>query len=320
MASPLICYFVGMKRYTPSRRQFLRTGTGITAGGLLFPLLSCGDSGASDSAPASAPASDATPAAAGDLANFGLQLYTLRDLMPKDPKGTLRQVADMGYDQIEGYEGPRGMFWEMEAREWKDYCDELGLNMVSCHLNIRENLEEKIGQLASIGAAYAVCPAIGGQTDRAAWDEVIELFNRAGRIASDNGIGFAYHNHAYTFEEVDGIMPQAYLMEHTDDSVDYEMDIYWVVTAGADPVEWLERYPNKWRLCHVKDRKRGADASEHHASVDLGTGSIDFSRVLKVAEDVGMEYYILEQEDYENSTPLKSAAAGARYLEQLRFS
>jgi sugar phosphate isomerase/epimerase len=300
-----------------SRREFLRLSSGLTAGSLLLPLLSCGEAGPEKSAPASAPD---TTAARGDLASFGIQLYTLRELMPKDPKGTLKQVADMGYKQIEGYEGGQGMFWGMSPQEWKDYCDELGLNMVSCHMNIRENAAEKIQQLASIGTAYAICPGVGGQPDRAAWQEIVDLFNETGRIAKDNGIGFAYHNHAYTFEEVDGIMPQAFLMENTDDSVDYEMDIYWVVTGGADPVEWLQRYPDKWRLCHVKDRKKGAPLDEHEVSVDLGTGSIDFSRVLRVAEEVGMQYYILEQEDYENSTPLKSAAAGARYLERLEFA
>ncbi|CAH0998830.1 Inosose dehydratase [Neolewinella maritima] len=304
---------------TYSRRTFLRLGGQLSAATVFLPLLHC--AGETKVADEDAEAStDEVTTAAGSLSSFGLQLYTLRDLLPDDPKGTLKQVADMGYTQIEGYEGDQGMFWGMTAQEWKDYCDELGLSMVSCHVNINENLAEKAAQLASIGTAYAVCPYVGAQDGQAGWQTIVEQFNAAGKTCREAGIKFAYHNHAYTFEEVDGIVPQAYLMDRTDDTVEYEMDIYWVVTGGADPVEWLERYPGKWRLCHVKDRKKDAPLEDHEASVNLGMGSIDFPRILKVAAEQGMEYYILEQEEYENSTPLRSARAGADYLKQLKFA
>ena len=306
---------------THSRRTFLRTAGSLSASAVLLPLLSCGDSANAQEA-AEATSTDAAPASAptGSLSSFGLQLYTLRDMLPGDPKGTLKQVADMGYTQIEGYEGDQGMFWGMTAQEWKDYCDELGLTMVSCHVNINENLAGKAAELASIGTEYAVCAYIGQQDGQAGWQAVVDQFNAAGKTCRDAGIRFAYHNHAYSFEESGGVVGQAYLMDHTDDTVDYEMDIYWVVTGGADPIDWLNRYPGKWKLCHVKDRKKGASLEDHEASVNLGEGSIDFASILKVAEEQGMEYYILEQENYENSTPLRSARAGAEYLEQLEFA
>jgi sugar phosphate isomerase/epimerase len=115
-------------------------------------------------------------------------------------------------------------------------------------------------------------------------------------------------------------MPQDILMQNTNaETVDFQMDIYWVVTPGADPVAWLNKYPNRFRLCHVKDRMKTAPAKEEDASVDLGTGSIDFPPILKVAKANGMQYYIVEQEKYEGSTPIKSVEADAAYMKNLKF-
>ncbi len=82
-------------------------------------------------------------------------------------------------------------------------------------------------------------------------------FNACGDICKKNGLKFAYHNHGYSFEQMEGQLPQDILMQGTNkDTVDFEMDIYWVVTAGADPIAWLDKYPGRWKLCHVKDRKK----------------------------------------------------------------
>lgn len=97
------------------------------------------------------------------------------------------------------------------------------------------------------------------------------------------------------------------------------MDIYWVVTGAQDPILWLKKYPNRFRLCHIKDRKKNIPITEREASVDVGTGSIDFSKILHVARNSGMQYYIVEQEKYGSATPLASAKADAAYLKKLRF-
>ncbi len=305
-----------------NRRKFLLTAGKMTAAGLILPTWACNaNSGTSTAAEADMAdsAADGAMQAAGTLDAFGIQLYTVRDVLPQDPKGTLRQLADYGYTQIEGYEGAQGMFWGMEHTEFKDYIDSLGLTMVSSHCNIDENFEEKARQAAEIGMDYLICPYIGAQDSKEAWQAVVDKFNQRGQTCADNGIRFAYHNHGYSFEEVYGIVPQDFMMENTNDSVDYEMDIYWVVTGGADPIDYLNKYPDKWKLCHVKDRERGADPAESEASVDLGTGSIDFAEILSVAARHGMEYYIVEQERYPASTPLESAEVDATYLRQLQF-
>lgn len=303
---------------TKPRRQFLRVAGAAAAGSLLLPQWACAPA---DSSATAVTGSEAPPMGDPSLEAFGIQLYTLREDMPKDPKGVLRQIADFGYPQIEGYEGPRGMFWDMGHTDFKKYLDELGLTMVSSHCNIYEDFETKAAQAAEIGMDYLICPYIGARKSKADWDKVIAQFNECGEICKQNGLRFAYHNHAYSFEEIDGIVPQAYIMDHTDPAtVDFEMDIYWVVTAGADPIAWLNRYPGRWRLCHVKDRMKDAAPDEREASTDLGKGSIAYPEILKVAEANGMQYYILEQERYDGSTPLKSAKAGAEYLKRLEFA
>lgn len=296
------------------RRNFIQTTGLITAGALILPQWACKNTGA----PAEGAA---TTAPEPSLKEFGLQLYTLRDDMPKDPKGVLQQVASFGYQQIEGYEGPQGLWWNMPHLEFKQYLGGLGLNMVASHCNINENFETKAAQAAEVGLKYLICPYVGPQKTLADFKKLADQFNQCGAVCQKNGIRFAYHNHAYTFETLEGQMPQDFLMANTDPAtVDYEMDIYWVITGEADPVAYLQKYPNRFRLCHVKDRLKDAPAKEGDASCDLGTGSIDYAKILKVAADNGMQYYIVEQEKYDNSTPLKSAQTDAEYMKRLVFS
>ncbi len=299
------------------RRNFIQTTGLITAGALILPQWACKNTGA----PADAAATGETAMAEPSLKEFGLQLYTLRDDMPKDPKGVLQQVASFGYKQLEGYEGPQGLWWNMTHLEFKQYLAGLGLNMVASHCNINENFETKAAQAAEVGLKYLICPYVGPQKTLADFKKLADKFNECGTICQKNGIRFAYHNHAYTFEALEGQMPQDYLMANTDPAtVDYELDIYWVVVGKADPVAYFQKYPNRFRLCHVKDRMKDVPAEETDASCDLGTGSIDYSKILKVAADNGMQYYIVEQERYDNSTPLKSAQVDAEYMKRLVFS
>jgi sugar phosphate isomerase/epimerase len=257
----------------------------------------------------------------GSIKKFGIQLYSLRNDLPNDPKGVLKQVASFGYKQIESYEGKQGMFWGMTNKEFKKYMDELGMTIVSSHCNINSDFETKAAQAGEIGMKYLICPSLGGANKSIDdFKRAAEKFNACGDICKKNGLKFAYHNHGYSFEQMEGQLPQDILMQNTNkDTVDFEMDIYWVVTAGADPIAWLDKYPGRWKLCHVKDRKKGADAKDHDASVDLGTGGIDFKKILKASASKGMEYFIVEQERYDNSTPLKSAAVDAAYMKKFKM-
>lgn len=303
-----------------NRRNFIQTAGMITAGSLLLPSWGCNDAPKEKTAETSTPTPEKT-SEAGSLDEFGIQLYTLRDVITEAPMATIKQLSKMGYKQIESFEREPGMFWGMSNTDFKAFLDDLDMKIVSSHCNIYENFEQKAAEAAEIDMKYLVCPYVGPQKSMDDWKKVTEKFNECGEICKKNGIGFAYHNHAYTFKAFSGMIPHDFLMENTDpDLVKHQMDIYWVVTGGADPIEYLTKYSNRFTLCHVKDRKKDVPADDHKASCDLGTGVIDFPKILKVAKDNGMEFFIMEQEKYENSTPMDSAKVGAEYLKKLTFA
>jgi sugar phosphate isomerase/epimerase len=286
------------------RREFLKTATLLGSGVALTSfsnLLGCKAASASNSI----------------NENFGLQLYTLRDVLPNDPKGVLTKVASYGYKQIESYEGPKGFFWGMKNTEFKKLMDDLGMKIVSSHCDINKDFERKAEEAGAIGMKYLICPYLGPQKSIDDFKRHADTFNQKGEICKKHGMRFAYHNHDYSFVPLEGQLPQDVMMQGTDKNlVDFEMDIYWVVTAGQDPIAWFNKYPERFRLGHVKDRKKGA--TEKNASVDLGTGEINFNEILKAAEKKGMKYFIVEQEKYENTTPLDAAKADADYMKNFR--
>lgn len=288
-----------------NRRNFLRI-SGNFALGLAVAPAACKALGAGGD-------SSAKP-----LSKFGLQLYTLRNDLPKDPAGVLKQVASFGYKQIEGYEGAKGLWWGMGHTGFKKYMDDLGMEFISSHCDINKDFETKAAQAAEIGMKYLICPYKGPQKTLDDYKKIADDFNVKGEICKKNGIRFAYHNHDYTFKQVDGQFPQDVLMKGTNpDLVDFEMDIYWVVTAGQDPEQWLKNYKNRFRACHVKDRTK--NATEAADTCTLGKGSIDFAKILKTAKSTGMQYYIVEQEKYAGTTPLEAVKDNAAYMKKLSF-
>lgn len=306
-----------------NRRLFLRN-SGMLASGIALAGVACvspNDKQSGDNSTDTGRANNGTSQVAEQaLAQFGLQLYTLRDDLPKDPKEVLKQVAGFGYKQLEGYEGKDGLWWGMGSKGFKQYLDELGLVMVSSHCNTKEDFEKKAAEAKEVGLKYLLEPYIGAQKTLDDYKRQAERFNKLGEICKKNDLKFGYHNHGYTFTKLEGQYPQDILMQNTNQElVDFEMDIYWVVVPGEDPAAWLQKYPNRFKLCHVKDRMKNAPAGEADASTEVGNGSIDFKKILRIAKENGMEYYIVEQEKYENSTPLKSAEQSAKYMKTLTF-
>lgn len=284
---------------TYDRKTFLKM-SGLLAGGAAigtFPFLQ-----------------GCSTAQAPSQTNFGLQLYTLRDVIADDPEATLRQVAEFGYNQIESYEGPMGMWWNMGNTGFKELMDELGMTAISTHANVFEEFERKANEAAEIGLKFIISPWIGPQDSLDEFRRIADQFNEMGEIANDVGIRFGYHNHAYSFEEQEGEFPQDVLMENTDpELVEYQMDIYWVVAAGHDPAEWMQKYPGRFTTGHVKDLAPGDEPE----STILGTGSIDFEQLLPVAAEQGMENFIVEQEAYTGTTPMDAIRENAEYMKNM---
>jgi sugar phosphate isomerase/epimerase len=284
------------------RREFIKLGSSMAASLALAPL-------------------------AGEFLNnsqnatldkFGIQLWTVKNALAKDPQGVLKQLSEDGYKQIESFEGAKGMFWGMSNTDFKKYMDDLGMTIISSHCNINKDFEKKADEAAAIGMKYLLCPAIGAPKTMDDAKKVTDQFNQCGATCKKAGIRFGYHNHDHDFKMVDNQSTLDVYIQNTDPSlVDYEMDIYWVITANQDPEAWLKKYKKRFRLCHIKDRIK--NTTEKDASCILGEGSINFAKIVKTAKDSGMQYYIVEQERYDNSTEMDSAKADAAYLKKFKF-
>lgn len=286
-----------------SRRDFLRSGA-FAALGLSLPLAGrsnlLGGLGAYKT-----------------MSSFGIQLWTVKEDMGSNAKETLQKLSADGYKLIESFEGQKGMFWGWKNTEFKKYMDDLGMSIVSSHCDNTKDFERKAAEAAQIGMKYLICPYKGPQKSIDDFKRFADEFNKSGEICRKNGIRFAYHNHDYSFKPINGEVPQDVMMKGTDKNlVDFEMDIYWVVAAGEDPKAWFAKYPNRFRLCHVKDL---AKTAKGHESVQVGKGTIDFKSILKAADAHGMKYHIIEQEAFTGTNPLESAEADAKYMKSFTY-
>lgn len=285
-----------------NRREFVSKSAQATALLALFPEMAC--------------SKKITPAN-GVFNEFGIQLWTLRDIIYVNPKETIQQIGKMGYTQIESFEGEKGIFWGMKPNEFKSFLDGEGLKMVSTHCKWTENLQQKAAEVASIGGKYIICPWLGPQKSIDDFKLYADEFNKAGEICRKEGVKFAYHNHDYSFKALEGQIPQQLFMDKTDpELVDFEMDMYWVITAGVDPIEYMTKYKNRFRLCHIKDRNK--NSIESFDSCTLGDGYINYPEILTKAKKLGMNYFIYEQEKYNSNGVLANAKESADYLKKLQ--
>lgn len=289
-----------------NRRKFLLQGAGLVSGLALSSF-------------ANNPLVKAYNEEEAKASPFGIQLWSVKDEMAKDPKGTLKQLASFGYKQIESFEGDKGIFWGMKPMEFKKYMDSLGMQLISSHCDTSKDFERKADEASAAGLKYLICPWKGPQKTLDDFKKIAVEFNNCGKICHEAGIRFAYHNHDYSFKELEGELPQDLLIQSTDfATVDFEMDIYWVVTAGHDPLKWLKRYPTRFKACHIKDRERKVPAEEREASCTLGQGSINYKKILKAAKAQGMKYFIVEQEKFTGTTPMQAAKANAAYMKNMQ--
>jgi sugar phosphate isomerase/epimerase len=288
--------------HNQDRRAFIRQMSLMTGGVALLGLEAC---------------SSSRMGSKSSIDAFGVQLYTLRDIMPGDPMGTIKNLSTFGFKQLEGYDGPTGMYWGQKPKEFKKMLDDLNMRMVSGHGDYKTDLDRKAAEAAEVGLEYYICPWVGPQKSMDDWKRVTDSFNVAGETCRKHGLRFAYHNHEYTFVAFSGMIPHDYIMQNTDPAtVDHEMDMYWVITGGADPIDFLKRYPGRFRLCHIKDRIKGA--TERDASCVLGTGSIDYAPILRIAREQGMKYFITEQERYDGTNSLAACRDNAAYMRALK--
>ncbi len=250
---------------------------------------------------------------------FGIQLWSVKDALAKDPVAVLKHLAASGYKQIESFEGAQGIFWGMKNTEFKKTLDGLGMKIVSAHCDNVKDFNRKASEAAEIGMKYLICPYKGPQKSIDDFKRFADEFNTSGDIAKKYGIRFAYHNHDYSFVNMNGEVPQDIMIELTNpDTVDFEMDMYWTIAAGVDPIAYMKKFPNRFKLVHVKDLVK-TNTTEGHESCIIGKGTIDYKTLLPKVAKQGVEYFIVEQEAYTGTNELDAAKDDAAYMKTLTW-
>ena len=255
----------------------------------------------------------------------GIQLYMVKEDMERDPIGTLKLLAAMGYTQIESYGSDNGIFWGKSNIEFKKIAGGYGLNLVSTHYNpcTPDEFDKLAAQTAEIGMKYLVCPWLGPQKSIEAFKTFADDFNKRGAICKKHGLRFGYHPHDYPYKPVDGQLPIDVLLAGTDkDLVDFQMDVYYTVTQGADPYAYLTKHKGRFKMAHIRDvlKQRLPADSKEESACDMGEGIIDFRRFIRTGQDNGMRYFFVEQSRFYHETPLQSARRNAVYLRKLSLT
>jgi sugar phosphate isomerase/epimerase len=259
----------------------------------------------------------------------GLALYTVREDMGTDARKTLKAVAEAGYANIEaaGYED--GKFYGMSPQEFKAYLQELGLTPVSTHQGsvTLENADAMMAHVKDAGFEYFVVPVppmglftYDGETNTLGMtggaENLTRIINELGVKASKAGLKLLYHNHDFEFmEDENGVLPIDYMLEHTDpQTVNFQMDLYWVTKAGADPVAYFEKYPGRFKIWHVKDM------DEQGRFAPVGEGTINFKRIHDQKDLSGMKYYMVEQDmTFDGLKPLDAIQISHSGLKEIGF-
>lgn len=313
-----------------NRRKFFKTTGALALGSLLLPACSDGTTTQAETAAADESA-EGTTTAQKDL-SVGLQLYTVRELMDKDLEGTLQKVADIGYKDLESAAGMKGHYYGMKPKEFASLVEGMGMKLRSHHvllgtqspqeaplppdfLTLTNGMQQLVDMAAEAGQNYLTCaflfPSERQKLDQ--YKRAAELFNKAGEACQKAGLGFAYHNHDFEFETLEGQRPYDLLLEQTDkDLVKMELDLYWATKSGNDPVALFEKHPGRFPMWHVKDM----DKTEKQSFTEVGNGSIDFKRIFDKAEVAGMEYYFVEQ-DQTPGNPIDSITTSYNNLTKI---
>ena len=263
------------------------------------------------------------------LGQFGVQVYTVRNELGKDFSGTIKQVADIGYDYLELFNYNDGKIYDKPIKELNDILNTNDINASSLHVltgsqspsqgaTMVNNWEKVVADAAEMGLEYLVCAYLV-DSERQTLDDykrLADLFNTSGEVCKQHGIQFAHHNHAFEFERMDNKVPYDILLEHTDkDLVKMELDIYWITKAGQDPIKYFKDHPGRFPLWHVKDMSK----SEEQYFTEVGQGRIDWKSIFQQTELAGMKRFFVEQDTCRDNTPLESLSISYQYLQQLEY-
>ncbi|HEU4564009.1 MAG TPA: sugar phosphate isomerase/epimerase [Gemmatimonadaceae bacterium] len=250
----------------------------------------------------------------GAIAPLGIQLYTVRSALARDAAATLAALAGIGYREVE-LAGMHGL----SARDFRALLDRNGLAAPSSHVGLdalgAAHRARTFDDAATLGNRWLVCPWLDPKERTAdGYRRAAAALNDAAAAARGHGIRIAYHNHDFEhapLADAGGRTGYDLLLAECDPSlVAMEMDLYWMVKGGRDPVAYFERFPGRFPLVHAKDMARDG------TMVDVGAGTIDFARILRHAGQAGIRHWFVEHDD--PASPLASARASYEYLTKLR--
>lgn len=234
---------------------------------------------------------------------IGLQLYSLRNEFKTDVPGTLAKIKEWNIHLIEG-----GGTYGLPVEEYKKLLQQNNLQMVSYGADFNDlakNPQAVIDDAKAFGAKYIMCAWIPHKEGEFTIEEIkkaIDVFSTAGKLMSENGLKFCYHPHGYEFRPYENGTLFDYLVKNTDPKyVNYEMDVFWVKQPGQDPVTLLKKYPTRFLMLHLKDRKPGTEGNQNgrapdESNVVLGKGDVGIAAIMKEAKKIGIKYYFIEDE------------------------
>lgn len=265
---------------------------------------------------------------------LGLQLYSVRDLLPKDYEGTLRQLGAMGYREVEA-----AGFFDHSPSQVKQAMNRAGLRCVSAHYPVKDlqpKLDEIIQFGKDLGLKYIVCSSpmlkdpsrMKDAESRAVreamtlddWRWNAEQFNHIGERMNAGGIRFAYHNHMTEFRTENGVLFYDEILRLTDPAkVAMELDCGWMVLGGKKPEDYLTRYPSRFSMLHVKDFKLTGFTfgSTPPPATELGRGNIDYRPIFESAKKANIEHAFVEQEEFD-VPPMEALKIDADYMHALK--
>ncbi len=289
-----------------SRRDFLASAALLSAGLLASPSL----------------------LAAPKKRYIGLQLYTVRAAMEKDPAATLAQLAKIGYNSVEGatYTGSQ-KFYGMTPKDFAALLKQNGLIMPSSHYRLGEepangapvlgtmlhDWDRAVDDAAAAGVKYMVCAYLS-EAERGTLDHykyVADQLNKAGERCQKAGLQLCYHNHDFEFNAQNNQLPYDLLLATDKKLVQMELDLYWVSKAGHDPLALFQQHPGRFPLWHVKDM----DRTPERAFTEVGNGSIDFKKIFAHANQAGLKYFFVEQ-DTTPGSPFDSVTKSIAYIKK----
>jgi sugar phosphate isomerase/epimerase len=268
-------------------------------------------------------ATKAKAAATGEL--MGLQLYSVRDDMKKDPTGTLKQLAAMGYKNVEHANYVERKFYGFAPKEFKKLLDDLGLKMPSGHTvmgtqhwdeskkDFTDLWKYTVEDAAVVGQQFVISPSLDKtlRSTASSLKHYMEIFNKSGELCKKSGMRFGYHNHDFEFsEKLEGQTMYDIMLTETDPNlVVQQLDIGNLYNGGAKAIDIVKKWPGRFVSMHVKDEIKGTDGGANHEyeSTVLGKGIVNPKEVIDLGrKSGGTKHFIIEQESYQGKTPLES--------------